>query len=135
MTTHGFAYTNNLGLMVASWAAAVHKKKCPPMDAYISKDQTEFKFVFAVAGYTEKDLAVEFDGRTLSVSGTKVNQEDADIWDKVHLGLSNRSFHIQLDTCRKMDLETAELANGLLCIRLKLHNSSESNQVKITVKS
>ena len=90
----------------------------PPYNAWADTDGT-YKIEIAVAGFSKEEITVDFDGRTLSITGEKKEvTEDADKrW--LYRGLAKRKFVRQFDARGSFTIESAILKNGVLTISLK----------------
>jgi molecular chaperone IbpA len=101
----------------------------PPYNAWADPDGTH-KIEIAVAGFTKDDLTIDFDGRTLSITGEKKGVvEDTDKrW--LYRGLAKRKFVRQFDVRGSFSIDSAVLKSGILTISLK----DESRKTVIEVK-
>jgi|MudIll2142460700_1097286.scaffolds.fasta_scaffold2271612_1 molecular chaperone IbpA len=90
----------------------------PHYNAWADADGTH-KIEIAVAGFSKDEIAVDFDGRTLSITGEKKETtEDTDRrW--LYRGLAKRKFVRQFDVRGSFTIESAILKNGVLTISLK----------------
>lgn len=89
----------------------------PPYNAWADPDGTH-KIEIAVAGFSKDEIAVDFDGRTLSIAGEKKSTTDDDKrW--LYRGLAKRKFVRQFDVRGSFVIESAVLKNGILLISLK----------------
>jgi len=73
------------------------------------------RIVLAVAGFRGSDLDVTLDGSTLTISGA---QKDDPGRDYLHRGIAARRFVRSFVLADGMDVENAEVENGLLAINL-----------------
>ena len=90
----------------------------PPYNAW-AYPNGPLKIEIAVAGFSKDEISVDFDGRTLSVTGEKKETiEDANRrW--LYRGLAKRKFIRQFDVRGLSTIESAILKNGVLTISLK----------------
>ena len=91
---------------------------------YNIKRITDDKYVIemAVAGFAKQDIEVTLDGNKLVVKG---NAQDEDAPESfVFKGIANRNFTREFTIADKVEIENAELTNGMLKIGL-------ANMVKI----
>jgi len=90
----------------------------PPYNAWADPDGTH-KIEIAVAGFSKDEIAVDFDGRTLSITGEK--KETTEDTDKrwLYRGLAKRKFVRQFDVRGSFSIDSAVLKNGVLTISLK----------------
>jgi len=89
----------------------------------------KLRIVLAVAGFRGCDLDVTLDGSTLTISGA---QQDDPERDYLHRGIAARRFVRSFVLAEGMDVEDAEVENGLLAIKL-VRPQPESNIRKIPV--
>jgi len=79
--------------------------------------ENRLRITLAVAGFTEHDLSIQIEGNQLVVRGKQ--QEDGDA-DRVfvHRGIATRQFQRSFVLADGIEVEGAELDNGLLYIDL-----------------
>lgn len=101
----------------------------PPYNAWADPDGTH-KIEIAVAGFSKDELTVDFDGRTLSITGEKkeVTEDTDKRW--LYRGLAKRKFVRQFDVRGSFSIDSANLKNGVLTISLK----DESRRAVIEVQ-
>lgn len=102
----------------------------PPYNVWTDPDGTH-KIEIAVAGFTKDELTVDFDGRTLSITGEK-KETTADDEGKrwLYRGLARRRFVRQFDVRGSFTIEKAVLKNGVLTISLRNENRRSEIEVK-----
>ncbi len=86
---------------------------------YNIKQVKENKYVIemAVAGFGKSDIEVTLEGNKLIVKG---NAQDADEQDNfIFKGIANRNFTREFKINDKIEIENAELTNGMLKIWLQ----------------
>jgi molecular chaperone IbpA len=94
--------------------------KVPNYPPYNIKQIKENKYVIelAVAGFSKSDIEVTLDGNKLVVSGSaKDDQEEGETF--FHKGIAARNFTRTFKLADKIEIEDAELANGMLKIWLQ----------------
>jgi len=79
--------------------------------------ENEYRITMAVAGFTPDDLRIEMKENTLTVSGSK--PEKMAEGELLHQGIAARSFERRFQLADYVEVEKAELENGLLHIWLK----------------
>jgi molecular chaperone IbpA len=91
---------------------------------YNIKQVADNKYVIemAVAGFAKTDIELTLEGNKLVVSGKAQEEEAPESF--LHKGIANRGFTREFTLADKVEIENAELANGMLKIGL-------SNMVKI----
>jgi molecular chaperone IbpA len=95
--------------------------------------ENEYRITMAVAGFGEKDIAIESKGNTLTVTGKK-NGKDETAGEVLHQGIANRSFERRFQLADYVEVTGAELANGLLHVSLKreVPEALKPRQIAIT---
>lgn len=89
----------------------------PPYN--IIKDKNNFILEFAVAGFEQDELSVEFDGGSLDVRGNKHPREEGTApKEYVHKGLSTRSFVQKIAVRGQFEVGEVYLTNGILTVNM-----------------
>ena len=79
--------------------------------------EDHYRLTFAVAGFTEDELAIEVRNGTLFVSGEhKAGDERSEY---LYRGIAGRSFSKQFRLADYVEVESAHLDRGLLTVDLK----------------
>ena len=99
----------------------------PPYN--LVKDGDSYTIEMAMAGLTDKDVDVVLEDRTLSITYEKSEVED----DKgvIHKGLAQRSFKRSFNLAEDIEVQKAQLKNGLLSIRMERIVPDEKKPQKI----
>jgi|TARA_R110001583_G_scaffold42946_1_gene136544 molecular chaperone IbpA len=92
------------------------RSKYPPYNIVKTSDDT-FTIELAVAGFSKENLDVEIKENTLSVKGTK-NEEDGKR-AYVHQGLASRSFERHFTLADHVEVVDGDIVNGVLVINLE----------------
>ncbi len=79
--------------------------------------ENEYRITMAVAGFQPEDLRIEVKDNTLTISGRR--PEKLSSGELLHQGIAARSFERRFQLADYVEVEDAELENGLLHIRLK----------------
>jgi molecular chaperone IbpA len=85
-------------------------------------DESKYVIELAVAGFAKTDVEVTLDGNKLVIKGIAKDDESPE--DYVFKGIANRGFTREFTLADKVEIENAELVNGMLKIGL-------ANMVKI----
>lgn len=95
--------------------------------------ENEYRITMAVAGFGEKDLAIESKGNALTVTGKKADKVES-AGEVLHQGIANRSFERRFQLADYVEVSGAELSNGLLHISLKreVPEALKPRQIAIT---
>lgn len=78
----------------------------------------EYRVTMAVAGFGRDDISIEVKQNTLTVSGKKAEKSEAK-GEFLHQGIAQRAFERRFQLADYVQVEGAELDNGLLHIALK----------------
>lgn len=80
--------------------------------------EDEYRITMAVAGFGQDELNVELNQNTLTISGRKsVKTENKG--EFLHQGIAARSFERRFQLADHVEVQGAEIANGLLHVTLK----------------
>lgn len=105
-------------------------------------DENKYTIEMAVAGFGKQDLEVELADSTLIIKGSVKSGEESEkdskgewTWPKVlYQGLAMRPFTRQFNLADNVEIQNAELINGILKIVLEAIVPEEKKPVKIEVK-
>ena len=78
----------------------------------------EYRVTMAVAGFGQDDITVEVKQNTLTVTGKKADKTEAKV-EFLHQGIAQRAFERRFQLADYVQVEGAELDNGLLHVALK----------------
>ena len=107
-------------------------KSLPSYPPYnVIQDGNDFVIEVALAGIDKKDLNVEIQENTLTVS-YQSSEEDTD--KKLYKGIAQRSFKRQFNLSEDIETEGAHFKNGMLNIFLKRIIPEEKKPKKIKIK-
>ena len=88
----------------------------PPYNIKQVKDN-KFVIEMAVAGFAQSDIEITLEGNKLVIKG---NTQDEDAPDNfLFKGIANRNFTREFKLADKVEIENAELVNGMLKIGLQ----------------
>lgn len=108
-----------------------HISSYPPYN--IKKlDDNQFELEFAIAGFSKKDIKITVDNGKLHVSGV-MSEADEDV-EYLHKGIATRSFSSTFALGEHVEVEDAEVDNGLLKIKVKKYIPKHLQPKEITVK-
>jgi molecular chaperone IbpA len=95
--------------------------------------ESEFELQFAIAGFDKRDIKVTVNNGKLVVSGTMSDIENDGV-EYLHKGIATRSFSSTFALGEHVEVEEAEVDNGLLKIRVKKVVPKHLQPKEITVK-
>ena len=103
----------------------------PPYNIKQIKDN-KYVIEMAVAGFAKQDIEITLEGNKLVVKG---NAQDEDAPESfVFKGIANRNFSREFTLADKVEIENAELVNGMLKIGLANMVKLQDTIKKIAVK-
>ena len=102
----------------------------PPFN--VVKDGDHYIVEVALAGIDKKDLDVEVQENTLSISYDSSNKEESD--NKLYRGIAQRSFRRQFSLSEDVEVTGAIFKNGLLQIDLERIIPEEKRPKQIKIK-
>ena len=97
-------------------------------------DDTHYVIEMAVAGFAESEIEIEIDGGRLVVKGN-VNAENEPAQDYLFKGIATRAFTRTFALNDQVEVNNAELFNGMLKIALERIIPESKKPKKIAVKS
>src|SRR4051794_12642936 len=80
--------------------------------------EDRYRITMAVAGFSTEDVNIEVKQGTLTVTGKKA-EKNGDKGEFLHQGIAQRAFERRFELADFVEVEGAELDNGLLHIALK----------------
>jgi len=100
----------------------------PPYNIKQVKDN-KFVIEMAVAGFAQSDIEITLEGNKLVIKG---NTEDSEAPENfLYKGIANRNFTREFKLADKVEIENAELVNGMLKIGLANMVKLQDNIKKI----
>ena len=112
-STVGF---DRLGRMLNE-ASAFETPTYPPYNIERLSDD-EYRITMAVAGFAPEDIAIEVKGNALTVSGKKAEQVETKT-EFLHQGIAARAFERRFQVADHVQVQGADMENGLLHVSLK----------------
>ena len=97
-------------------------------------DENNYRVTLAVAGFAEKDLAVDVKDRVLTVSG-KREEADKTAPAFLHQGIAGRAFERSFQLAEHVEVKTARLENGLLHVDLERIVPEEKKPRRIAINA
>jgi molecular chaperone IbpA len=80
--------------------------------------EDEYRVTMAVAGFTPEDISIEVKQNVLTVTGKKQEKQETK-GEFLHQGIAQRAFERRFQLADFVQVEGAELANGLLHVSLR----------------
>lgn len=95
-------------------------------------DENKYVIELAVAGFGKQDIEVELKEKVLSIKGN-VNSDQNDDPLYLYRGIANRAFTRQFTIADTVEIQNAELMNGMLKIWLEnLTPAPKSRKIEVT---
>ena len=105
-----------------------------PFYNIVKKENNKFDIEVALAGYDKKDIAVEYEDGLLRIKSVKETKSDRDKDGVIHQGIAKRYFSKTFTIADDVEIEGAELKNGLLKVSLHQVIPEGKKPKTITVK-
>ena len=105
-----------------------------PFYNIVKKGNNKFDIEVALAGYDKKDILVEYEDNLLRIKSVKESKSDKEKDGVIHQGIAKRYFSKAFTIADDVEIEGAELKNGLLKVSLKKIVPEGKKPKKITVK-
>jgi molecular chaperone IbpA len=105
-----------------------------PFYNIVKKGNNQFDIEVALAGYDKKDIVVEYEDNLLRIKSVKETKSDKEKDGVIHQGIAKRYFSKAFTIADDVEIEGAELKNGLLKVSLHQIIPESKKPKKITVK-
>jgi len=105
-----------------------------PFYNIVKKEDNKYDIEVALAGYDKKDISVEYEDNLLRIKSIKETKSDKEKDGVIHQGIAKRYFSKAFTVADDVEIEGAELKNGLLKVSLKKIVPEGKKPKKITVK-
>jgi len=105
-----------------------------PFYNIVKKGDNKFDIEVALAGYDKKDIVVEYEDNLLRIKSVKETKSDKEKDGVIHQGIAKRFFSKAFTIADDVEIEGAELKNGLLKVFLKKIVPEGKKPKTITVK-
>ncbi len=93
--------------------------------------ETSYRITLAVAGFSERDLSITVEDRSLVIRGRQSDDSEGRVF--LHRGIAARQFQRSFVLADGVDVGEARLENGLLHVDLSRHvPESVVQEIKIT---
>lgn len=104
----------------------------PPYNL-IKVNDDNFRIELAVAGFTPEEIDITLDDGTLYI---KSNVEKSDEkTNYIHRGIARRNFHREFRLAEYVEVESADIVNGVLTVSLVKNIPEEKKPKKIQIGS
>ena len=96
-------------------------------------DENNYHITLAVAGFKSENIIIEFKPGLLTIEARSMNLEE-DV-EYLHKGIAQRAFVKQFRIENNIEVQKAELENGILKINLRRLIPEEKSAVRIKIKT
>lgn len=110
---------------------ARHANDNYPPHNIVKVDDTSYLVELAVAGFAEEELEIEVKDRTLFVRGEHINRGR----EYIHKGISAKKFNRSFRLSEHVEVNGANLKDGILAIQLEVVIPEEKRPRKISINS
>jgi molecular chaperone IbpA len=104
----------------------------PPYNV-LKRDEDNYEIQIAVAGFRKDEIELTVENNELLIKGTKF--EETDTAEYLHRGLAARNFERAFTLGQYLEVDSAEIKDGLLIITLERHVPDAMKPRKIDIKS
>lgn len=105
----------------------------PPYNVVQDSDD-EYTISLAIAGFSMEDLDITLEKNVLTIEG-KQQDEISEPLNYLHKGIATRGFRRDFTLAEHMEVDEAELLNGMLHIRLFRNVPEAQKPKKIAIKN
>ena len=105
-----------------------------PFYNIVKKEGNKFDIEVALAGYDKKDIVVEYEDNLLCIKSVKETKSDKEKEGVIHQGIAKRFFSKAFTIADDVEIEGAELKNGLLKVSLNKIVPEGKKPKKIDIK-
>ena len=105
-----------------------------PFYNIVKKENNKFDIEVALAGYDKKYIVVEYEDNVLHIRSVKEAKSNKEKDGVIHRGIAKRYFSKAFTIADDVEIEGAELKNGLLKVSLKQIVPEGKKPKTITVK-
>ncbi len=92
-----------------------------------------YRITMAVAGFAEDEISIEAHRNVLTIKGEKAETENGESTEVLYRGIASRAFERRFQLADHVEVNGAELRNGLLHIDLKRNIPEEMKPRKIAI--
>ncbi len=96
-------------------------------------DENNYHITLAVAGFKAENIIIEFKPGLLTIEARSMNSEEG--VEYLHKGIAQRAFVKQFRIENNIEVQKAELENGILKINLRRLIPEEKSAVRIKIKT
>ena len=106
-----------------------------PFYNIVKKGDNKFDIEVALAGYDKKDITVEYEDNLLRIKSIKETKSDKEKDGVIHQGIAKRYFSKAFTIADDVEIEGAELKNGMLSVAYHREIPESEKPKTIEIKS
>ena len=129
-STVGF---DRLFTMLDSLAQPDNGQSYPPYNIERTAEDA-YRISMAVAGFSDSDISIEAHRNVLTIKGEKSDEQNEGV-EYLHRGIASRAFERRFQLADHVEVNGAELKNGLLHIDLKRNIPEEMKPRRIAISA
>jgi molecular chaperone IbpA len=99
----------------------------------VQENDDEYTISLAIAGFSMEDLDITLEKNMLTIEGTSPDVPEGKTF--LHKGIGNRNFRRDFTLAEHIEVESAELLNGMLNINLVRDVPEEQKPKTIKIKT
>jgi molecular chaperone IbpA len=107
------------------------RQSFPPYDL-VKLDDDTYRISLAVAGFNSSEVEVSVDNGSLIIKGEKTDETSTEV---LHKGIATRKFTRTFALGEYMEVDRAEMADGILSVFVERNIPEEKKPKKIAIKS
>jgi molecular chaperone IbpA len=128
-STVGF---DRLFTMLDSLSQPDNGQTYPPYNIERSSEDA-YRITMAVAGFAEDDISIEAHRNVLTIKGEKADEQKEEQGELLYRGIASRAFERRFQLADHVEVQGAELKNGLLHIDLRRNIPEEMRPRQINI--
>ena len=103
----------------------------PPYNV-VKRDEDHYEIQIAVAGFRKEEIEITTENNELVVKGTRFEEQDTA--EYLHRGLAARDFERSWTLGQYLEIDSAEIKDGLLIVKLERHVPDALKPRRIDIK-
>lgn len=105
----------------------------PPYNL-VKVNDDNFRIELAVAGFKDEDIDITLDNGTLTIKSVAESKAEEDV-KYIHRGIAKRKFYREFTLADYVEVDSAEIQNGVLVVSLVKNIPEEKKPKKIQIGS
>jgi molecular chaperone IbpA len=127
-----FIGSDHLASLVDAASRAEKQSSYPPYNIELLADD-KYRITMAVAGFSKDDVTIEVQENTLTINGTRKDEDKASERKFLHKGISERNFERKFQLGDHVKVLAADMEHGVLSIDLErvIPEAKKPRQIEI----